>query len=235
MHVNKEPEIEAKKAGRNVVSPIRVLLVDDHSLVRAGIRSLLEKSPGVEVVGEASNGRQALELVRSKLPNLVLMDIAMADLGGLETLPRIVKSLPSVKVVILSAHANEEYVIRALRSGASGYMLKDAATVELELVINAVAQGKIYLSPSISRTVIDSYLARVSGEVSPLEQLTSRQREILQLIAEGKNTKEIAHTLGISVKTVETHRLQLMARLDIHDVPGLVRYAIRSGLVSPET
>jgi DNA-binding NarL/FixJ family response regulator len=163
------------------------------------------------------------------------MDIAMQNLGGLETLPRIVKNFPGVKVVILSAHANEEYVIRALRSGASGYMLKDAATVELELVINSVAQGKTYLSPSISRTVIDSYLERVGGESSPLEQLTPRQREILQMVAEGKNTKEIASTLEISVKTVEAHRLQLMARLDIHDVPGLVRYAIRSGLVSPDT
>lgn len=217
------------------MNPIRVLLVDDHSLVRAGIRSLLEKIPGVEVVGEASNGRMALELVRSASPSLVLMDIAMAELGGLETLPRIIKGFPGIRVVILSAHANEEYVIRALRAGASGYMLKDAATVELELVINAVTQGKIYLSPAISRTVIDNYLARVSAELSPLEQLTSRQREILQLIAEGKNTKEIAYLLGISVKTVETHRLQLMARLDIHDVPGLVRYAIRSGLVSSET
>jgi DNA-binding NarL/FixJ family response regulator len=216
------------------MNPIRVLLVDDHSLVRAGIRSLLEKIPGVEVVGEASNGRKALELAKSESPSLVLMDIAMADLGGLETLPRIIKRLPGVRVVILSAHANEEYVIRALRSGAAGYMLKDAATVELELAINSVAQGKTYLSPSISRTVIDSYLERVGGEAGPLEQLTPRQREILQLIAEGKNTKEIAYLLGISVKTVETHRLQLMARLDIHDVPGLVRYAIRSGLVSPD-
>jgi DNA-binding NarL/FixJ family response regulator len=213
----------------------RVLLVDDHVLVRAGVRSLLEKMPGVEVVGEASNGREALEVVRSQLPNLVLMDIAMQDLGGLEALPRIIKNFPSVNVVILSAHANEEYVIRALRSGASGYMLKDAATVELELVIKSVAQGKTYLSPSISRTVIDSYLQRVGADVSPLEQLTSRQREIVQLIAEGKSTKEIASTLEISVKTVEAHRLQLMARLDIHDVPGLVRYAIRSGLVSPDT
>jgi DNA-binding NarL/FixJ family response regulator len=162
------------------------------------------------------------------------MDIAMADLGGLETLPRIVKNFPGVKVIILSAHANEEYVIRALRSGASGYMLKDAATVELELVIKSAAEGKTYLSPSISRTVINSYLERVGGESSPLEQLTARQREILQLVAEGKNTKEIAGTLDISVKTVEAHRLQLMARLGIHDVPGLVRYAIRSGLVSSE-
>jgi DNA-binding NarL/FixJ family response regulator len=213
------------------MSPIRVLLADDHGLVRAGIRSLLEKMPGVEVVAEASTGREALELVREAVPNLVLMDIAMADLNGLETLPRIVKAFPGVRVVILSAHANEEYVIRALRYGASGYMLKDAATVELELVIMSIAQNKTYLSPSISRTVIDSYLQRVGADGSPLEQLTSRQREILQLIAEGRNTKEIASALEISVKTVEAHRLQLMARLDIHDVPGLVRYAIRTGMV----
>jgi DNA-binding NarL/FixJ family response regulator len=210
----------------------RVLLVDDHTLVRSGIRTLLDNLPGVEVVGEASNGREALEIVRSKLPNLVLMDIAMADLNGLETLPRIVKDFPNVKVVMLSAHANEEYVIRALRSGASGYMLKDAATIELELVIKSVAQGEIYLSPSISRTVIDGYVEGGSGESSPLAQLTTRQREILQMIAEGKNTRKIASTLQISVKTVEAHRLQLMARLDIHDVPGLVRYAVRNGLVN---
>jgi DNA-binding NarL/FixJ family response regulator len=213
----------------------RVLLADDHSLVRAGIRSLLEKISGIEVVGEASNGREALELIPTEFPDLVLMDIAMRDLGGLEALPRITKRFPAVKVVILSAHANEEYVIRALRSGAAGYLLKDAATMELELAINAVAQGKTYLSPSISRTVIDSYLERIGSTASPIEQLTARQREILQLIAEGKNTKEIAGTLEISVKTVEAHRLQLMARLNIHDVPGLVRYAIRSGLVSSDT
>jgi len=212
----------------------RVLLADDHALVRAGIRALMEKISSVEVVGEAGTGREALELVRSTLPSIVLMDIAMTELGGLEALPRITKDFPSVKVIILSAHANEEYVIRALREGASGYMLKDSATTELELAINSVIQGKIYLSPSISRTVIDDYLQRVSGAVSPLEQLTSRQREIVQLIAEGKNTKEIAAELDISIKTVESHRLQLMDRLDIHDIPGLVRYAIRSGLVSAE-
>jgi DNA-binding NarL/FixJ family response regulator len=216
------------------VSAIRVVLADDHALVRAGIRALLEKLPGIEVVGEADNGRQALELIKKSAPNLVLLDISMAELGGLEALPRIVKDFPAVKVLILSAHANEEYVLRALRSGAAGYMLKDAATAELQLAIDSVIEDKTYLSPSISRTVIDSYLERVGGPFSPLEQLTSRQREILQLIAEGKNTKEIADTLDISVKTVEAHRLQLMARLEIHDVPGLVRYAVRSGLVSAE-
>jgi DNA-binding NarL/FixJ family response regulator len=212
----------------------RVLLADDHALVRAGIRALIEKIPNVEVVGEAGTGRNALELVISKLPILVLMDIAMAELGGLEALPRITKDFPGVKVIILSAHANEEYVIRALRSGAAGYMLKDAATAELELAIRSVTADKTYLSPSISRTVINSYLERVGGQLSPIEQLTPRQREILQLLAEGSNTKEIASDLDISVKTVESHRLQLMDRLDIHDVPGLVRYAVRSGLVSAE-
>jgi DNA-binding NarL/FixJ family response regulator len=216
------------------VNAIRVVLADDHALVRAGIRALLEKLPGIEVVGEADNGREALELIKKREPNLILLDISMRELGGLEVLPRIVKDFPAVKVLILSGHANEEYVIRALRSGAAGYMLKDAATAELQLAIDSVTQEKTYLSPSISRTVIDNYLERVGGPISPLEQLTPRQREILQLIAEGKNTKEIAHTLGISVKTVEAHRLQLMARLDIHDVPGLVRYAVRSGLVSSE-
>jgi len=212
----------------------RILLADDHSLVRAGIRTLVERIPNVEVVGEAGTGREALELVKSKLPNIVLMDIAMAELGGLEALPRIMKDFPSVRVIILSAHANEEYVIRALRSGAAGYMLKDAATAELELAIASVSEHKTYLSPSISRTVINSYLERVGGQLSPLEQLTPRQREILQLLAEGRNTKEIASDLDISVKTVESHRLQLMERLNIHDVPGLVRYAVRSGLVSAE-
>jgi len=212
----------------------RVLLADDHALVRAGIRALLEKIPNVEVIGEANSGREALEMIKSKMPNLVLMDIAMSELGGLEALPRITKDFPGVNVIILSAHANEEYVIRALRSGAVGYMLKDAATAELELAIRSVGEEKTYLSPSISRTVINDYLERIGGSVSPLEQLTPRQREILQLLAEGRNTKEIASDLDISVKTVESHRLQLMERLNIHDVPGLVRYAVRSGLVSVE-
>jgi DNA-binding NarL/FixJ family response regulator len=212
----------------------QVLLADDHVLVRAGIRTLLEKIPNVKVVAEAASGREALEMVKTKLPDLVLIDIAMANLNGLEALSRIAKDFPEVKVMILSAHANEEYVIRALRGGAAGYMLKDSATAELELAVSSVREGKTYLSPSISRTAIDNYLERMGDVVSPLEQLTSRQREILQLIGEGKNTKEIASTLEISAKTVESHRLQLMERLRIHDVPGLVRFAIRTGLVSAD-
>lgn len=214
---------------------VRILLADDHTLMRAGIRSLLEKIPGVEVVGEAADGREALALVRAHLPNVVLMDIAMSGLNGLEATARVVKEFPQVRVIILSMHANEEYVLQTLRTGASGYLLKDSATAELELAIQAVARGDTYLSPAISKRVIDDYLSRVNGEKSPLDQLTPRQREILQLIAEGKSTKEIAFLLNVSIKTVETHRLQLMDRLGIHDIPGLVRHAMRLGLVPPET
>jgi len=216
------------------MSALRVVLADDHALVRAGIRMLLETLPDVEVVGEAGNGREALDLVKKLTPDVVILDISMTELGGLEALPRIAREFPSTKVLILSGHANEEYVLRALRSGAAGYLLKDAAAEELGLAIKAVAQDQTYLSPSVSRTVVESYLQRAAGDEGPLEQLTERQREILQLIAEGRNTKEIADLLGIGIKTVETHRLQLMNRLDIHDVAGLVRYAIRTGLISAE-
>jgi DNA-binding NarL/FixJ family response regulator len=212
---------------------IRILLADDHTLLRAGIRSLLEKMPGVEVVGEAADGREALSLVKAHSPNIVLMDIAMAGLNGLDATARVIKDFPQVKVIILSMHANEEYVLQTLRSGAAGYLLKDAATAELEMAIQAVARGDTYLSPAISKRVIEDYVGRTSGQKSSPEQLTSRQREILQLVAEGKTTKEIAFLLNLSVKTVETHRTQLMDRLNIHDVPGLVRYAMRLGLVPP--
>jgi len=216
------------------MKPYRILLADDHVLVRAGIRSLLEKLPDTEIVGEAGDGREALSLAQACQPNIVLMDVAMPGLNGLEAVARLQKECPEVKVLVLSMHANEEYVIQALRAGACGYLLKDAATVELELALQAVGRGENYLSPAISRQVIDDYMARVSGQPGALEHLTPRQREILQLIAEGKNTKEIAALLSVSIKTVETHRAQLMDRLDIHDVPGLVRHAIRKGLISLE-
>ncbi|MGH8102586.1 MAG: response regulator [Chthoniobacterales bacterium] len=214
--------------------PQRILLVDDHQLVRAGIRALLEKTPSVEVIGEADDGRQAFELMRRYRPDIVLMDIAMPNLNGLEAVDRIKKESPETKVIILSMHANEEYVVRALRSDVAGYLIKDAAVDELEQAIRTVTHGETYLSQRISRRVIRDYLANTDRLRGPLEQLTSRQREVLQLIAEGKNTKEIADLLQVSVKTVEAHRLQLMQRLDIHDIPGLVRYAIRSGLISSE-
>jgi len=210
------------------------LIADDHTIVRAGIRSLLEKLPDVVVVGEASDGRELLSMMKQRQPNLVLTDIAMPNLNGIETAARIVKDFPHVKVIILSMHANEEYVARALRAGASGYLLKNAATAELEVAVRAVARGETYLSPLISKHVISNYLARdEEGRGQPVT-LTARQREILQLVAEGKSTKEIAAMLNLGVKTIETHRAQLMERLDIHDVPGLVRYAMRIGVISVE-
>jgi DNA-binding NarL/FixJ family response regulator len=215
---------------------IRILLVDDHALVRAGIGELVQKLPGVEVIGEASNGRQALEIVQAQTPDLVLLDIGMKELNGLDVAERITREHPGVKALILSMHANEEYVLRALRAGACGYMLKDSAIAELKLAIDAVLAGKTYLSPSLSRSVIDSYLNRTAAPArkNSLDLLTPRQREILQLIAEGNSTKEIAANLNLSAKTVETHRAQLMERLDIYDVASLVRLALREGLIQPE-
>ena len=212
-------------------SPIRVLLVDDHSLVRSAFRSLLEKMSGIEVVGEANDGHEALELVRSTSPHVMLLDIAMPGLGGLEALPPVLLEFPSVKVLILSALVGEQVIDGAFRAGAAGYLLKHAEAEELEIAIRAVAEGKVYLSPTISRAIINNYVARIGGESTPQVEITPRQRQVLQLIAEGKNTKEIAGLLEISIKTVESHRLQLMARLDIHDVPSLVRYAVRNGMV----
>jgi len=217
-----------------MMKPIRVLLADDHTLVRAGIRSLLENMEGIEVIAEAGDGRDALRLVRAHRPDVVLMDIAMPGLNGLEAAARIAKKFPNVRVIILSMHVNEEYVLQALRAGAAGYMVKGADAAELEIAIRAVARGETYLSPMVSKHVVTDYIQRISGETSPLELLTPRQREVLQLIAEGYSTKKIARTLKISVKTVETHRMQLMERLDIHDIAGLVRYAIRIGLVKPD-
>jgi DNA-binding NarL/FixJ family response regulator len=213
---------------------IRVLLADDHALVRAGFRALAQNLAGVEVVAEATDGREALTAIKTHQPDVVLMDISMAGLNGLEAAARVAKEFPNVRVIILSAHSNEEYVCQALRAGAAGYLLKDAGTSELDLAVKAVARGETYLSPGVSKHVISDYLRRTGGDSGALEMLTPRQREILQLIAEGQTTKQIANTLHISVKTVETHRMQLMERLDIHDVAGLVRFAIRMGLVETD-
>jgi DNA-binding NarL/FixJ family response regulator len=217
------------------MSIARVLLVDDHALVRDGFRSLLESVEGVSVVGEAGDGHEALRLIAELEPDVVFLDVALPGLNGLEVAARVAKEHAGVRVVILSMHANEEYVLRALQAGAAGYMLKDARAPELELALRAVMRGETYLSQAISRRVVEDYVKRTgAGAPSTAPALTPRQREILQLIAEGASTKEIAHRLEVSVKTVETHRAQLMDRLDIHDVAGLVRYAIRIGLVSPE-
>jgi DNA-binding NarL/FixJ family response regulator len=216
------------------MTPVRVLLADDHALVRAGIRALLEDLEGVTVVAEAGNGSEVLELARKHRPDVALLDISMPGLGGLEASAQLKQELPEVRVVMLSMHANEEYVLQALRVGAAGYMLKDSATAELELALHAVMQGETYLSPPISKQMVEGYVQRVGAEQPVADNLTPRQRQVLQLIAGGHSTKEIAYHLELSVKTVETHRAQLMARLQIHDIAGLVKYAIRNGLVSSE-
>ena len=216
------------------MSAIRILLADDHTLVRAGVRALLESLPEVKVVAEAADGHEALAFAKAHEPHVVLIDVAMSGLNGLETTARLVKDFPDVRVIVLSMHANEEYIWQALRAGASGYLLKSASTAELETALQAVGRGETYLDPAIARRVIAGYLSGAAQKKSSIEQLSPRQREILQLIAEGRSTKEIAFLLNLSAKTVETHRAQVMERLDIHDVPGLVRYAIRQGLVSAE-
>lgn len=211
---------------------LRVLLADDHILLRAGLRKLLESFPDLEVVGEASDGTALLTLAAELRPHLVLMDISMPGLNGLEATARLIKDLPDTKVIILSMHQSEEYVRQALRQGASGYLLKDCAPLELDMAIQAVCRGETYLSPAVSRDALSDYAQRLRDEPQPGDQLTPRQREVLQLVAEGLSTKEIARRLDLSVKTVDTHRSQLMKQLDIHEVTGLVRYALRTGMIS---
>lgn len=212
---------------------LRVLLADDHALVRAGMRSLLRDIEGVEVVGEAADGAQALALAERERPDVVLLDIAMKGMNGLEAAARLRELHPGIKVIILSMHASEEYVLQALRAGAAAYLIKDSATAELELALRSVMRGETYLSPAISRQVVEGYVKRV-GAGAAEDPLTPRQRDVLKRIAEGRSTKEIAFDLGLSVKTIETHRAQIMERLGIRDVAGLVRYAMRTGLVPPE-
>jgi DNA-binding NarL/FixJ family response regulator len=211
---------------------IEVLLADDHALVRAGIRSLLEKLAGIKVVAEAGNGLQALDLVAEHHPQVVLMDIAMPELNGLEATRRMAEEFPEVPVIILSIYSDEEHVYQALRAGASGYLLKDAAIQELEMAIRAVAHGETYLSPPISKPVIMDYVRRTNARPgSSTERLSPRQTQILKLLANGNSTKQIALDLGISSKTVETHRTALMERIGVRDIAGLVRYALKSGLI----
>lgn len=211
----------------------RVLVVDDHAMVRAGLVLLLEHVPGI-FVSEAGSAEEALEVLRQERIGLVLTDVAMKGMNGIELAERVRADHPDVKVMILSMYGNEEYVLRALRAGATGYLLKESAPKELRSALEAVLSGDTYLSPAISRQVLDSYVARAYGGSRPLQPLTPRQREILALVGEGRTTREIAQSLGLSAKTVETHRSQIMDRLGIHDLAGLVRYAIRIGLVSAD-
>jgi DNA-binding NarL/FixJ family response regulator len=215
------------------MATVRVLLADDHDLVRAGLRALVQRVPAFEVVAEAGNGREALELVEQHQPDLVLMDVMMPELDGLNATAQVAKSFPHTRVIILSMNAGEEYVLQAMRIGAAGYLLKNATPAEFELALRAVSRGETYLSSAVSKHVIAGYVNRTETQGNSLDRLTPRQREVLQLVAEGNTTKGIARKLHIGVKTAETHRAQLMHELNIHELAGLVRYAIRMGLVSP--
>jgi len=215
---------------------IRILLADDHKITRQGLRSLLDKQSDMEVVAEAEEGRTAVRLVRELLPDVVIMDVSMPDLNGMEAARQITREFGNVKIVALSMHSDSLFVTEMLKSGALGYLLKDCAFEELARAIRTVVAGKTYLSPSVSGVVVDDYLHRLSkAGFSGLDVLTNREREVLQLLAEGKSTKRIALKLHISGKTVETHRRQIMNKLDIHTVAELTKYAIRKGLTSLET
>ena len=214
------------------MKPIRVLIADDHALVRAGIRALVERIEGVVVVGEAGTGSEALKFVEELKPNLILLDITMPDGGGFDVLEQVTKQFPEIRVIVLTVHEAGEYAIRALREGAAGFLPKSAASTELEQAVQTVIRGERYISPETSRKTLLDFGKGSKRDL--LATLSPRQREVLRLIAEGRTTKQIAQLLEISVKTVETHRAQLMERLDIHDVAGLVRYAIIVGLIEVE-
>ncbi|MFQ6013847.1 MAG: response regulator [Anaerolineae bacterium] len=215
---------------------IRVLLVDDHTILRDGIRVLLEAQPDIQVVGEAADGREAVLKTRQLRPHVVLMDIAMPRLSGLEATRQIKEENPEVAVLVLTMHDSEEYVGQILAAGASGYVIKRAAASELVSAIRAVNQGGAFLYPSISKMLVEDYLRRVEagGEQDSYDGLTDREREVLQLIAEGYTNKEIAQILSVSVKTVQTHRSHIMEKLDMHDRVDLVKYAIRKGIIQLE-
>jgi DNA-binding NarL/FixJ family response regulator len=214
------------------MSAIRLIVADDHMLVRAGVRKLLELMNDVEVVGETGDGAAVVDLAALLRPDVVLLDINMPGQNGLEVTARLTKTWPDVRVLILSMYESDEYVAQALANGAKGYILKDAAPDELETAIRTVVSGGTYLSSVVSQQVLGAYVQQLRGEKSAAVALSPRQREVLQLIALGHSTKEIARCLDLSIKTVETHRTRLMQQLDIHEITGLVRYALRTGLIS---
>ncbi|MEX3777189.1 response regulator [Pseudomonas sp. MYb118] len=212
-----------------------LLLVDDHSLIRAGVRALVLDIPGYAVIGEASDGSQLLEMVERLAPDIVLLDISMKETGGLEALQRLKRVRPQSKVLILSMHTDPALIMQALESGAHGYLLKDTTATELEHALDALRNNERYLSPAIAHTVINQALTRnqkLQPEPADSHNLTARQLEILRLIVRGKSTREIANGLGLSIKTVETHRSQIMKRLQIYDVAGLVLFAVREQIIS---
>jgi two-component system response regulator NreC len=216
------------------MSSIRVLLADDHIVMRKGLRLLLERQPNITVVGEASDGRECVDLAQSEDPDVVVMDIAMPNLNGIEAARQIVAQKPNVAVAVLSMHSDESYVIRALKAGARAYLLKDSAESDLIAAIKALSDGKSFFSPAISRLLVEDYMRQLErkGVEDSYELLTTREREILQLLAEGKSNKEVANMLNLSLYTVETHRTHILQKLNLHTVPELILYAVRKGIIS---
>ena len=212
---------------------IRVLLADDHNMFRQGLRALLEKEPGLSVVAEAEDGREALDLVTKMKPDVVVMDVGMPNLNGIEATRRVAETVPETNVLALSTHSDKRFVREMFSAGASGYLLKDSAFQELALAIRTVADDRTYLSPGVTGAVIQDFVEhRKGGDASVFSLLTARQREVLQLTAEGKTTKDIAAQLQVSVKTIESHRQKIMAKLDVHSIAELTKYAVREGLTS---
>ena len=214
--------------------PIRILLADDHAVVRDGVRALLEKQADMAVVAEAADGREAAQLAEECLPDVVVMDIGMPNLNGIEACRQIRAALPDTQVVMLSMHSDEGYVLRALKAGAKAYLLKDSAEADLARAIRAATAGKSFFSPAVGQVLLQDYMRRLerTGGEDSYELLTPREREILQLVAEGKSSKEIANGLNLSVYTVETHRAKLMQKLNLRSVPEVILYAVRKGIIS---
>ena len=215
------------------MNTIRVLLADDHTLIRAGLRMVVDAQPDLTVVGEASDGREAVAMAGKLKPDVVVMDIAMPSLNGIEAARQIRAALPDTQVVMLSMHSDEGYVLRALKAGAKAYLLKDSAEADLARAIRAATAGKSFFSPAVGRVLLQDYMRRLerTGAVDSYELLTPREREILQLVAEGKSSKEIASLLNLSVYTVETHRAKLMQKLNLRSVPEVILYAVRKGII----
>ena len=213
---------------------IRILLADDHKLMRSGLRVLLEQQPDLVVVGEASDGREAVAQAISSKADVLVMDIGMPSLNGIEAAGQITQSHAEIAIVMLSMHSDESYVLRALKAGAKGYLLKDSAEADLLRAVHAVAEGKSFFSPAVSKVLLDDYVRKLkrSGSDDPYDLLTPREREILQLVAEGKSNKDVAQLLNLSIYTVETHRSNIMEKLNLHGVPELILYAVRKGIIS---
>ena len=216
------------------MNQIRVLLADDHTLIRAGLRLVVAAQPDLTVVGEANDGREAVAMAEKLKPDVVVMDIGMPSLNGIEACRHVHAALPHTRVVMLSMHSDEGYVLRALKAGAKAYLLKDSAEADLASAIRAVVAGKSFFSPAVGKVLLEDYMRKLerSGAEDSYELLSPREREVLQLVAEGKSSKEIANLLGLSVYTVETHRAKVMQKLNLHNIPELILYAVRKGIVS---